>query len=185
MFKFTECLNDGWDYFFLVDPLTLSTFKSDNELPDDLIEEFTTKDSGDVVVKEGALIALSGIANYPYHIYFQLNNLDSVFDSRESDLQFKKNGYILEVRSEKVFLLTLPYLKNWTEHSSEILQKNHIRPNLKLENGFYSVEIKGGETLQESGWEPTIEFRLNKEVPTPLFKVDDMYFRFCVKSKEY
>ena len=186
MIKFTECLNDTWDYFFLGDPANLSKFKSDHQLPDDLISNFTTSHHGDLVVEKGILIPLSGIANYPYHIFFQINADDSVFDDQQHDLQFKKSGYLLEVMNQEIYLMTVPYLKNWTEEGGiKTLRSNGLCPKVNLENGLYAVEILGGETHQESGWEPTIAFTLKKEENKSKFAVADVNFKFHIQSKEY
>ena len=182
--KFIECLNDTWDYFFLGDPENLTQFKLDNRLSDDLLSEFTTNNSGDLVAEKGVLIPLSGIENYPYHIFFQLRSSFSVFDDDKNDLQFKRSGYILEVINNEIYLMTIPYLKNWTDTTGiSMLKSNGIRPRIHLENGFYSVQIMGGETKQESGWEPTLEFILKKKKET-LFTVKDINFKFKIKRRE-
>ncbi len=186
MIKFTECLNDTWDYFFLGDPSNLSKFKSDKKLADDLIEEFISNDSGDLAVENGVLIPLSGIANFPYHIFFQINSTESVFTDNKNDLQFERSGYILEVINGEVYLITIPYLKDWTVGGGlKSLKSNGIRPKINLDNGLYKVKILGGETYQESGWEPTIEFILQIEEKEILFNVEDVNFKFHINSKEY
>lgn len=185
--KFTECLNDCWDYFFLGDPSTLSKFKTENDLSFDLIHDFTSSDSGDKVAEEGVLIPLSGVANYPYHIYFSINSNESVFEDKTNDLQFRKKGYWLKVTSGEVYLMTLPYLRNWTEEGGiKKLVSNGMRPKVQIENGVYRVEILGGEVYEEGGWEPSYEFVLKKEEKEKLhFDVEDVNFLFTIRSKEY
>ena len=183
--NFTECLNDTWNYFFLGDPENLSLFKQEHDLTDDLMSHFTTDNSGDLVLEKGVLIPLCGINNYPYTIYFQINTTKSVFDDQSNDLQFRQAGYILEVINNRIYLITVPYLKEWTKDGRvNSLKTNGLRPEVNLENGFYHVEISGGETQQESGWEPTLEFTL-KKTDQPLFDVKDPYFNFSITSKEY
>lgn len=182
--KFTECLNDTWDYFFLGDPTCLSNYQMKHHLSDDLIHEFTTNDSGDKAVEQGVVIAMAGIANYPYHIVFQIDEAKSIFDNEKQELQFKQEGYILEVVNQEVYLMTLPYIKNWSEGKEKLIS-NGIRPRVELENGYYTVEILGGETWQEEGWEPTIEFNLQKKETPPKFEVEEVYFLFKIQSKEY
>lgn len=183
--KFTECLNDTWDYFF-GDPSNISRFQAKNHLSDNLISEFITNDSGDLVVKEGVLIPLSGIRNYPYHIFFQIDSNESVFKNGQQDLQFKRSGYLLEVIHQEIYLMTVPYLKNWTKNNGiKSLRTNGIRPKVHLENGTYTVKILGGETLQENGWEPTIEFLIQKAKVEVKFDVENVNFEFEIKSREY
>ena len=186
MIKFNECLNDLWDYFFLGDPECVSDFKEKNSLSDDLISEFTSNESGDLVVEQGILIPLSGIENYPYTIFFNINTDKSIFKDNANDLQFRKSGYMLNVTSNVLYLFTVPYLKSWTEDTGiRNLKNNGIRPKVNLENGLYEVEVLGGETKLETGWEPTFEFILKKGNENSEFKVEDVGFRFTIKSKEY
>jgi len=186
--KFIECLNDAWDFFFLADPANLSKFKSENDLSNDLIAEFTSNDSVDLAVKDGIIIPLSGIANYPYHIIFQVNSTESIFSTDKNDLQFRKSGYLLEVINNEIYLITVPYLKDWSEEGGiQSLKSNGIRPRINLDDGLYAIEILGGEIYQEGGWEPTIEFILQKEEKDKeeIFNVKDINFNFYIESKEY
>ena len=81
-YKFTEILNDLWDYFILADPFTLLDYTKQHDLPDNLITHITMTDFGDKVVKEGKMIPLSNVQNYPYTIYFNLTgeNIELLFD---------------------------------------------------------------------------------------------------------
>lgn len=64
-YKFDEVLNDLMDYFILGDPDYLLQYKIAQGLPDDLLTEFTTKETGDDVVKQGVMIPMTGVENYP------------------------------------------------------------------------------------------------------------------------
>lgn len=186
MIKFTECLNDTWDYFFLGDPLALTNFQLEYNLSSDLIYEFTSNDSGDLVVEKGVLIPMSGVANYPYTIIFNTDNEPSIFDKQVHQLQFKKTGYFLNVINEEICLMTIPYLKSWTtETAIKNLSISGICPRVKIPNALYLVEICGGETLQDTGWEPTFEFTLKAGKEGLKFAVEDVNFKFKVDSKEY
>lgn len=183
MKKFTECLNDLMDYFILGDPEVLSRFQKAQQLPNDLITEFTTRKSGDWVVEQGVMVPLAGIQNYPYAIYFNLDREASVFDSKVNKLQFHQKGYILQVQSKTVYLFTMPYLLDWAK-GYKTLQENQIRPKIKLANGWYKVEILGGETKDENGWEPTFEFQLNICTEPPVYQGNSQ-FNFKIDSQEY
>ena len=182
MEKFTECLNDLMDYFILGDPVALSAFQKKHQLPNDLLTEFTTQDSGDLVVEQGVIIPLAGIENYPYTIYFNTEEEPSIFEG-ENDLQFHRKGYNLQVQSEKVYLFTMPYLRDWTKGQT-LLQAHPTRPRLALANGWYTVEVLGGETNTEQGWEPTFEFRLKACDQPPTYQ-GDIYFQYKIMSREY
>lgn len=69
IYKFEEVLNDLADYFILGDPEYLLQYKEANNLPDDLLTEFTTQETGDIAVQQGVLVPLAGVENYPYTIF--------------------------------------------------------------------------------------------------------------------
>ena len=182
MEKFTECLNDLMDYFILGDPEALSAYQQAHQLPNDLLAEFTTQDTGDLVVEQGVMIPLAGIENYPYTIYFNLNAEPSVFE-KESNLQFQRTGYVLQVQSGEIYLFTMPYLRNWAE-GAQRLKNNQIRPRVALPNGWYEVSILGGETNTSNGWEPTLEFQFRASETMPHYQ-GDIQFRFYIESSAY
>ncbi|MEM7184189.1 MAG: hypothetical protein AAF518_25040, partial [Spirochaetota bacterium] len=66
----------------------------------------------------------------------------------------------------------------------ERLLHNGIRPQLSLANGWYKIEITGGETMQDNGLEPTFEFRLRKSKQQPQHS-GDIQYRFTIDSSEY
>lgn len=65
VYKFDEVLNDLVDYFILGDPDHLLTYQRNNNLPEDLLTEFTTKETGDKAVVDGVIVPLAGVENYP------------------------------------------------------------------------------------------------------------------------
>ncbi|PIY08474.1 MAG: hypothetical protein COZ18_12105 [Flexibacter sp. CG_4_10_14_3_um_filter_32_15] len=156
-YKFTEILNDLWDYFILADPFTLLDYTKQHDLPDNLITNITMTDFGDKVVKEGKMIPLSNVQNYPYTIYFNLTGENIELLKPENNLQIRQDGYLLEVTQEKICFFTIPYLKNYTVETVEKLVKIR-KAQIKIPNGFYSVSILAGETQQEEGKEATFEF---------------------------
>ena len=62
-------------------------------------------------------------------------------------------------------LFTWRILEQFTNERVNALL-NHYRqykkPLIEIENGWYSIEVLGGETLQDSNYEPTFEFVLRK-----------------------
>ncbi len=156
-YKFTEELNDLWDYFILADPFTLLNYKKQHNLPNDLITNMTMTDFGDKVVQEGKMIPLSNIQNYPYTIYFNLKGKNIELEKPQNNLQIRQDGYLLEVTQEKICLFTIPYLKNYILETVEKLVKIR-KAQIKIPNGFYSVSILAGQTQQKDGKEPTLEF---------------------------
>lgn len=181
--KYTECLNDLMDYFILADVQRLSQFSSENALSDDLMTEFTTNDSGEKAVESGVIIPMRGIENYPYTVYFNESS-DSVFSAQNSDLQHRKGGYLIEVTSSRLHLLTMPLLRAWSKSVGFIESGTPGKPFFDLENGWYAVEILCGETQQESGWEPTIEFLFEPRETKPVYGANVDY-SFHISAREY
>ncbi len=178
--KYTECLNDLMDYFILADIEVLSQFKLNNYLSDNLIHEFTTNSSGDCAVEQGVIIPLRGIENFPYTVYFN-NSPSSVFSKFKSSVQHLQKGYVMKVESGKVYLFTMPALADWPENS-KFVKSN--KPFYDLGNGWYNIEITGGETLQNTGWEPTIEFLFKRATRQPAYNADFNYL-YKISSREY
>ena len=87
-YKFTEVLNDLVNYFLLGDIQLLEEWKKGNNLSDNLAMEFTTTESAEAAVCNGIILPMAGIENYPYTIYFDLENETPELLGRESRLQF-------------------------------------------------------------------------------------------------
>ena len=165
IYKFTEVLNDLVNYFVLGDILLLESWKQSNNLSDNLAVEFTTNESGDKVVREGILLPMVGIENYPYTIIFNLSGDTPELLKTDSHLQFKRDGYSLKVENNILMLFTWRILEQFTNERVNALlnhYRQYKRPMIEIENGWYSIEILGGETLQDSDYEPTFEFVLQK-----------------------
>lgn len=183
VFKFEEVLNDLVNYFILGDPDLLMQYKQEHNLPNDLVTEFTTSEVGDHVVTEGVIVPLPGIENYPYTIYFNLSGNTPELMKEGNDLQIRRDGYILQVKHERIYLYTIPYLRNYTSESLATLKKHRLA-NITLPNGWYTVSILGGQTRQATGLEPTFEFVVNAAPGRPGYGAD-MNFSFRISCDEY
>ncbi|MED3571406.1 hypothetical protein [Cytobacillus praedii] len=165
IYKFSEVLNDLINYFILGDILLLESWKQSNNHSDNLAMEFTTNESGDNVVLDGILLPMAGIENYPYTIIFNLSGDTPELLKTDSRLQFRRDGYSLKVENNILMLFTWRILEQFTNERVNALL-NHYRqykkPMIEIENGWYSIEILGGETFQDSDYEPTFEFVLQK-----------------------
>lgn len=174
LYKFDEILNDLMDYFILGDPNCLLTYKNEKNLPDDLLTEFTTKETGDKVVEDGIIVPLAGVENFPYTIYFNLSDTTPELLKDGNTLQIRQDGYCLKVENEEIYLFTMPYLKKFTEDQIENLKK-FKKATIKLDNGWYSVTILGGLTIQQSEPEPTFEFVIKPSIDKPKYSADIAY----------
>lgn len=185
-YKFEEVLNDLVDYFILGDPDYLLQYKVAHQLPDDLLTEFTTRDTGDQVVEQGVMIPMAGIANYPYTIYFNLGETPELLKAG-SKLQHDRDGYCLRVDNGRIYLYTIPYLRDFTAAKIAAL-KRYKQATIALPNGWYSVRILGGltkqvaEVPQKGGgfstletMEPTFEFLLTPVTEQPAYSGDIMH----------
>lgn len=200
IYKFTEVLNDTISYFLLGDILALKNYKDQNKLPDDLATEFTTNETGDNVVKDGILIPLSDIENFPYTIIFNLSGEIPELLKDGYDLQVQQNGYILKVENNHVMLFTWWILNNFTNDKIEEQikhQKEFRKPEIEVENGYYKVEILGGQTVQfieiinQQGektiiksLEPTYEFIFSKTTDKDICTAD-IFKSYKLKSDNY
>ncbi|MDR6968157.1 hypothetical protein J2X31_002172 [Flavobacterium arsenatis] len=186
-YKFNEVLNDLMDYFILGDPDYLLQYKAHKGLPDDLLTEFTTKETGDIAVENGVIVPMIGIENYPYTIYFNLSTETPELLKPENKLQHKRGGYCLKVENERIYLYTIPYLKDFTATKIEALKK-YKPATIELQNGWYSVTILGGLTRQiieikdTNGnikkietMEPTFEFIIKPTIEKPNYTADFSY----------
>lgn len=187
IYKFSEVLNDLINYFILGDIMLLKDWKEKNNLPDNLATEFTTNESGDNAVSEGIVLPMAGIENYPYTIIFNLSDDMPELLKDENRLQFRQPGYSLKVENNMLMLFTWRILEVFTgEKINELLNsyKQYKKPIIELENGWYNIEILGGETLQDSDYEPTFEFvikRTERNEPTR----SNVNFNFKIESSTY
>ncbi|WP_133646370.1 hypothetical protein [Paraburkholderia flava] len=177
--EFSEVLNDLIDYFLVGDIRLLKRYKTGNNLPDDLASEFTTTDSGDNAVLQGIVIPLAGIANHPYTIIFNVSGETPELLKPESRLQHRRAGYVLRVEHRSVMLFTWRILQRFTDETLDGLLKRYQepgRPVIEVENGWYEVEILGGEVPRNGYFEPAFEFVLKKtEGPGDASQVDINY----------
>lgn len=187
VYKFDEVLNDLMDYFILGDVDYLFQYKEENNLPNDLLTEFTTKETGDKAVENGVIVPMIGVENHPYTIYFNLSVEKPILLKPGNKLLHEREGYCLRVINERIYLYTIPYLKDFTATKMEALKK-FKHATIELPNGWYSVTILAGLTKQileietVSGeknefesMEPTFEFVLKSCKDKPTFTADFNY----------
>ena len=188
IYRFTEVLNDLVNYFLLGDILLLEDWKQANHLSDDLAMEFTTNESGDRVFAEGIVIPMTGIENYPYTILFNLSGDRPELRKERNRLQLRKSGYSLKVDHNMLMLFTWPILEQFTpEKVNDLISyyRVHKKPMIELANGWYHIEILGGETLQDGDYEPTFEFVIQPATNEEATINSDMNFSFEITSSAY
>ncbi|ACU61257.1 hypothetical protein [Chitinophaga pinensis] len=182
LIKFDEVLNDLVDYFLLGDPFLLMDFKKELQLPDDLITHFTISTDGDRVVEEGVMIPLARIENYPYTVYFNQTGTPELL-KEGNRLQLRQDGYKLLVKYGAIYLFTIPYIRKFTAETLDKLVR-HRSSKISLPNGWYEVSVLGGESKQDTGMEPTLEFMIRSVAAEPAYTADTN-FEYKIDASEY
>ena len=195
--KFNEVLNDLVNYFILGDIRLLMSFKEQAQLGDDLAFEFTHNTSGDDVFAKGIVIPMSGIENYPYTILFNVakshEDVSPILTKSEHRLQFRRGPYQIKVANNMLMLFTWRILSNFNHNNVEQLitsyQQDPLhKPLIKLSNGYYDVEILGGELFDNGYFEPTFEFFISEATtysPTKTNSIDKLNLSFALNSSCY
>ncbi|RQT23048.1 hypothetical protein [Burkholderia contaminans] len=181
--EFSEVLNDLVDYFLVGDLLLLKRFKERHGLPDDVATAFTTSDSGDRAVLEGVVIPLAGIENHPYTIIFTLDDDTPELLKAESRLQHRRGGYGLRVEHRAVMLYTWRILERFNDTTVDALLARYRepgRPMIEIDNGWYDVEILGGEVPRDGWFEPAFEFVLKRTDVRGDASQADINYRFTI-----
>ena len=164
---------------------------------------FTTSDEGDNLESDGLVIPMVGIKNYPYTIIFNFSDDVPALLREDSTLQLRKGGYSLKVENNILMLFTWRILSKFTKenvnqlvnlareggplsgtHQLISFSGKHSIPFVEIENGWYSIEILGGETLQDNRLELTFEFILKKTNSQEKGDIGTK-FNFSLTSSEY
>ncbi|KAG8153475.1 hypothetical protein [Burkholderia catarinensis] len=184
--EFSEVLNDLVDYFLVGDLLLLKRYKEQHALSDNVALEFTTNDSGDNAVLEGVVIPLAGIVNHPYTVIFTLDDETPELLKTGSRLQHRRGGYVLRVEHRSIMLYTWRILERFNDETVNALLARYSEPGqpaIEIENGWYEVEILGGEIPRNRWFEPAFEFVLKKtDAPGDASQVDISY-SFAINSR--
>ena len=183
--EFSEVLNDLVDCFLVGDLLLLKRFKEQHGLPEDVASALTTSDSGDRAVLEGVVVPLVGIENHPYTVIFTLDGDTPELLKTGSRLQHRRGGYVLRVEHRVVMLYTWRILERFNDTTVNALLARYRepgRPVIEIDNGWYEVEILGGEVPRNGWFGPAFEFVLKKtDVPSDASQVEIDY-RFAIDA---
>ena len=128
------------------------------------------------------------IENYPYTILFNLSGDRPELCKERNRLQLRKSGYSLKVDHNMLMLFTWPILEQFTPEKVKDLisyYRVHKKPMIELANGWYHIEILGGETLQDGDYEPTFEFVIQPATNEEATINADMNFSFEITSSAY
>ena len=87
-----------------------------------------------------------------------------------------------------LMLFTWHILERFTpENVTALISDYKVRqkPIVELANGWYHIEILGGETLQDGDYEPTFEFVIQPATNEEATINADMNFSFEITSSAY
>ena len=123
-----------------------------------------------------------------YTILFNLSGDRPELCKERNRLQLRKSGYSLKVDHNMLMLFTWPILEQFTPEKVKDLisyYRVHKKPMIELANGWYHIEILGGETLQDGDYEPTFEFVIQPATNEEVTINADMNFSFEITSSAY
>ncbi|ALX15347.1 hypothetical protein P350_28175 [Burkholderia cepacia JBK9] len=183
--EFSEVLNDLIDCFLVGDLLLLKRYQETHRLSDNVAAEFTTGDRGDNAVLDGIVIPLAGIENHPYTIIFTLDDATPELLKAGSRLQHRRGGYVLRVEHRSAMLYTWRILERFTDETVNALLARYRepgRPVVELDNGWYDVEVLGGEVPRNGWFEPAFEFVLKKADARGDASKVDLGYSFAIDS---
>ena len=87
-----------------------------------------------------------------------------------------------------LILFTWQILERFTPENVTALISDYKvcqKPIVELENGWYHIEILGGETLQDGEYEPTFEFMIQPVTNEEKVINTDINFSFKILSSTY
>ena len=134
------------------------------------------------------LLSLGYRVHYSVTILFNLSGDRPELCKERNRLQLRKSGYSLKVDHNMLMLFTWPILEQFTPEKVKDLisyYRVHKKPMIELANGWYHIEILGGETLQDGDYEPTFEFVIQPATNEEATINADMNFSFEITSSAY
>lgn len=93
------------------------------------------------------------------------NNLSDNLAMEFTTTESAEAAIPLRLPTKKLMLFTWRILEQFTANKVDDLIRDYLlrrKPIIELENGWYSIEVLGGETLQDGEYEPTLEFLVHR-----------------------
>ncbi|MEM9192057.1 MAG: hypothetical protein AAGF12_22990 [Myxococcota bacterium] len=161
---FEEVHPEFYDGFVLAEPAQVERFRVKNGLPANLLSEFTSRESGDEVMKQGVMIWMGGIGPDYYDIVFS-NAEHPPFLSREGHrIVLTAEGYVTNVVDGCLHLFSLRYLEDFGPAAIASIEKraeDSNRPRYELTPGRYGLAIFGG--FHGTHRTPVYEFHFQRD----------------------
>ncbi|MBB6329762.1 hypothetical protein HNP24_000712 [Chryseobacterium sediminis] len=122
--------------FVVFSPQLLAKYLQENNLSGtNVLKYFVENEHGDEITKLGIAIPIIGVEEDYYAFQVSVND-EKILNDNEVEVESK--GWIFQAANNEVKIVGIGYLKDITSINDE----NSI--TLSLENGWYSLKIRGG-----------------------------------------
>lgn len=120
-------------------PGILSPFSGQIESGDNILQEFTTTDKGDIVLDEGIALPIMGIDDGGYFVRFFLNEIPS---SENRQIIFSDKYFYLNVTGD-LFIADMSAFWEWEKYNGW--------KNAGIPKGIYKVSLEGVHLKKDGG----------------------------------
>ncbi|WP_330746024.1 hypothetical protein [Chryseobacterium sp. CP-77] len=146
--------------FVIFSPQLLAQYLQDHDLPGtNILKYFVENEHGDEITKSGIAIPIIGVEEDYYAFRVSVND-EKILNDEEVEVESK--GWIFQTANNEVKIVGIGYLKD----IAAISEENSV--TLSLENGWYSLKIRGGN----KNGERLFELNMQKQDMHPTFSGD-------------
>ncbi|TZF93718.1 hypothetical protein FW781_18690 [Chryseobacterium panacisoli] len=146
--------------FVVFSPQLLANYLQENNLSGtNILKYFVENEHGDEITKSGIAIPIIGVEEDHYAFRVSVNDEKILNDD---EVEVESRGWIFQTANNEVKIVGIGYLKDITSINAE----NSI--TLSLENGWYSLKIRGGN----KDGERLFELNMQKQDMHPAFTGD-------------
>lgn len=146
--------------FVIFSPQLLAQYLQDHHLSGtNILKYFVENEHGDEITKSGIAIPIIGVEE-DYYVFQVSVNDEKILNDEEVEVESK--GWIFQTANNEVKIVGIGYLKD----IAAISEENSV--TLSLENGWYSLKIRGGN----KNGERVFELNMQKQDMHPAFTGD-------------
>lgn len=146
--------------FVIFSPQLLAQYLQDHHLSGtNILKYFVENEHGDEITKSGIAIPIIGVEEDYYAFRLSVND-EKILNDEEVEVESK--GWIFQTANNEVKIVGIGYLKD----IAAISEENSV--TLSLENGWYSLKIRGGN----KNGERVFELNMQKQDMHPAFTGD-------------
>ncbi|MCP1298748.1 hypothetical protein NK356_06195 [Chryseobacterium sp. S0630] len=146
--------------FVVFSPQLLAKYLEENHLEgNNILKYFVENEHGDEITKSGIAIPIIGVEEDYYAFRVSVNEEKILNDD---EVEVESRGWVFQTANNEVKIVGIGYLKDITT----INEENSI--TLSLENGWYSLKIRGGS----KNGDRLFELHMEKQEAYPAFSGD-------------